>query len=72
MDVFSQCRAAGRAAVEAANQHTPDHELKSIYDLAYKNAYNQYEQARTKAHGGSSIRKRKTTKTRKIRRNFMR
>jgi hypothetical protein len=69
MDVFSQCRAAGRAAVDAANQHTADHELKSIYDLAYNQAY---EQARAKAHGGSSIRKRKTMKTRKIRRNCRR
>ena len=78
-DVFSHCRAAGqsagRAATDTENQHKPDHDLKSIFDLAYKTAYNQaysdYEQAHAKVHGGS-MRKRKTTKTRKIRRNFMR
>jgi hypothetical protein len=75
-DEFSQYRKAGdlagNAAVEAAVEAAKlkgkpnDDELKTIYDTAYNNAYTEAFVKEKSARGG--MRKRKISKTRKMRR----
>jgi hypothetical protein len=70
-DEFSQYRKAGalagNAAVEAAKlEGKPDHELNLIYETAYNNAYTEAFIKEKSARGG--MRKRKISKTRKMRR----
>jgi|LakMenEpi03Aug12_release.lakeMendotaPanAssembly.Ray.scaffolds.fasta_scaffold3758452_1 hypothetical protein len=68
-DEFSQYRKAGVLAGNAAVaklEGKPDHELNLIYETAYNNAYTEAFLKEKSARGG--MRKRKISKTRKMRR----
>jgi hypothetical protein len=73
-DEFSQYRKAGllagNAAVEAAKlEGKPDHELNLIYETAYNNAYTEaFVKAFNEKNARGGMRKRKISKTRKMRR----